>query len=56
MEIDIQRVGEGVLCTFEGGAVVHFQDRNDAARFGHNLMLVSIFGTDMLDEPIEDKP
>lgn len=54
MQIDIQRVGEGVLCTFEGGAAVHFESRHDAQLFGQNLMMVAALGADMLDEPLHE--
>lgn len=52
MQVDIQRVGDGVLCTFETGAAIHFESRADAALFGQNLMLVATLGGDTLDEPI----
>lgn len=51
-EITIERVGDGVLCTFPGGGGLHFADRGEAAAFASSLLTICAFGADALDDVV----
>lgn len=54
VEVQIERINDGVLCSFEGGATMWFESKEDAQAFGQNLMMVAALGGNVLDEPIEE--
>lgn len=47
--VQIERINDGILCTFANGATLWFDDKNDAALFAANLSMVCAFGGDTLD-------
>lgn len=48
--VDIERVGDGILCTLSEGGTIFFETLESAASFGAKLILVARYGDDRLDE------
>lgn len=48
--VDIERIGDGILCTLSEGGTIFFETLESAASFGAKLILVAKWGEDRLDE------
>lgn len=45
----VERVGDGLLVTFDNGATLHFSSIENAQTLATNILMVCAFGQDQID-------